>query len=115
MGIYALRVLPLPMKDEDCIAYAMKTIEIEGVLRGIMQIKYYGIDYICDMDTFLGAISKSKGSSKAQMVKSLKTIISELQKLENTGDFKGVYVDSSYFFFLQTNMESALKRVEKYH
>ena len=57
MGIYALKVLPLPMKDEDCIAYVMKAIEIEGVLRGIMQIKYYGIDYICDMAILLGAIN----------------------------------------------------------
>ncbi len=60
MGIYALRVLPLPMKEEGCIAYVMKAIEIEGELLGIMQIKYYGIDYICCMTTFLGAVNDNE-------------------------------------------------------
>jgi hypothetical protein len=46
MGIYEQKDWLLPMKDGGCIAYAMKEIGTEGVLLGIMQIKYYGIDYI---------------------------------------------------------------------
>jgi hypothetical protein len=63
------------------------------------------------MAVLLGA-TKSKNNN-SQIIKSLKTIISELNKLEKTGGFKGVYVDSSYFNFLQSDMESALKKINK--
>jgi len=65
------------------------------------------------MDTFLGAISKSKGSSKSEVIKSLKTIISELNKLEKVRGFKGIFLSASYFNELQVNLEQALNNVQK--
>jgi hypothetical protein len=46
MGIYEQKDWLLPMKEEGCIAYAMKEIGIEGVLLGITLTKFYGNDYI---------------------------------------------------------------------
>jgi hypothetical protein len=63
------------------------------------------------MAILLGAIKNKNNNSK--IIKSLKIIISELNKLERTGEFKGVYVDSSYFNFLQSDMESALRKINK--
>jgi len=63
------------------------------------------------MAVLLGAIKNKNNNSK--IIKSLKIIISELNKLERTGEFKGVYVDSSYFNFLQSDMESALRKINK--
>jgi hypothetical protein len=65
------------------------------------------------MDTFLGAISKSKGSSKAQMVKSLKTIISELNKLDNIADFRGVYITKRYLDEVEYNIQQTLISLER--
>lgn len=65
------------------------------------------------MATFIGAISKSKGSSKSEVIKSLKTIISELNKLEKVRGFKGIFLSASYFNELQVNLEQALNNVQK--
>tara|TARA_R110000868_G_scaffold77463_1_gene221765 strand:+ start:168 stop:371 length:204 start_codon:yes stop_codon:yes gene_type:complete len=65
------------------------------------------------MATFIGAISKSKGSSKAQIVKSLKTILSELNKLDNIADFRGVYITKRYLTDVEINIENALKSVQR--
>ena len=65
------------------------------------------------MATFIGAIKKSKGSTTDQMVKSLEIIIRELDKLEATGEFKGVYWAWVSFMGLQGEMRSALERIKR--
>jgi len=65
------------------------------------------------MATFIGAISKGKGSSKAQIVKSLKTIISELNKLDNIADFNNVYITKRYLDEVEYNIQQTLMAVER--
>ena len=65
------------------------------------------------MATFIGAIGKSKGSNKTQIVKSLKTILSELKNLENTRDFNNIYVSGRYLSDFEITIEEALKLVQK--
>ena len=65
------------------------------------------------MATFIGAISKGKGSSKTQMVKSLKTIISELNKLDKIADFRGVYITKRYLDEVEYNIQQTLISLER--
>jgi hypothetical protein len=65
------------------------------------------------MATFIGAISKRKGSSKTRIEKSLNIIISEMKKLEDTGNFKGVFFSAGYFNDIETQFKAALKAVSK--
>jgi len=65
------------------------------------------------MATFIGAISKGKGSSKAQIVKSLKTILSELNKLDKIADFNNVYITKRYLNEVEYNIEQTLMAVER--
>jgi hypothetical protein len=65
------------------------------------------------MATFIGAIKGSKSSRKSSITKSLKTIISEMKKLEDTGNFKGVFFSAGYFNDIETQFKAALKGVEK--
>ncbi len=65
------------------------------------------------MATFLGAVKKSKVSTTDQMVKSLEIIIRELNKLEATGEFKGVYWGWVNFMQLEGDMRSALERIKR--
>lgn len=65
------------------------------------------------MATFIGAIKGGKSSSKPRIEKSLKTIISEMKKLEDTGNFKGVFFSAGYFNDIETQFKAALKAVSK--
>jgi len=65
------------------------------------------------MATFIGAISKGKGPSKAQIVKSLKTILSELNKLDKIADFNNVYITKRYLNEVEYNIEQTLMAVER--
>ena len=65
------------------------------------------------MATFICEISKGKGSSKAQIVKSLKTILSELNKLDKIADFNNVYITKRYLNEVEYNIEQTLMAVER--
>ena len=65
------------------------------------------------MATFIGAISKTTGSSKSQMVKSLKTIIKELNKLDNISDFRNVYITKRYLSEVERVISDTLVSVER--
>ena len=71
------------------------------------------IYYICCMATYLGAVKKSKISSTKQMEKSVSIIINELDKLDATGEFKGVYWGWVNFMQLEGEMRSALERIKR--
>ena len=65
------------------------------------------------MATFIGAIKGGKSSSKSRIEKSLKTIIAEMKKLEESNDFKGVLFSAGYFNDIYIQFEQALKAVNK--
>ena len=113
MVIYAKKDLPLPMKEGGYMKLDTKPTDTEKARQGITLTKFYGNDYICCMATFIGAISKSKGSSKAQIVKSLKTILSELNKLDNIADFRNVYITKRYLSEVERVISDTLIAVER--
>ena len=47
------------------------------------------------------------------MVKSLKTIISELNKLDNIADFRGVYITKRYLDEVEYNIQQTLISLER--
>jgi hypothetical protein len=65
------------------------------------------------MATFIGAINGVRASRKPRIEKSLKTIIAEMKKLEDTENFKGVFFSASYFNDIETQFKAALKAVGK--